>query len=293
MAEILQYRLDVDQRSQWQIVTVHPSVKSGLVYTQEVGDFHSGPDYYTVREGLDSFLIKLTLSGGGVLEYEGKVYPVSAGQFFWIDCQTEQQYYTDPRHGRWRVLWVHFRGGNARAYYDLFRAMGDGSPVGTMPAQCDGEGVLKELLSCYAETNGTIDNDVAASSKLTKLMSYCIRAAAAQEENSTIPDIVQNIRGYLLEHYAQSIRLETLSQQFSVSKYHLQRIFKRYVGQSPLEFLSGIRMAQAKQLLRTTDLPVSEIAYKVGIENDSYFIRKFRREEEMTPNQYRKYWSNG
>jgi len=124
-------------------------------------------------------------------------------------------------------------------------------------------------------------------------MAYCIQSAAVQEQNSAIPDIVRQIRGYLLAHYAENIRLDTLSQQFSVSKYHLQRIFKKYVGQSPQEFLSGIRLTQAKQLLRTTDLPVSEIAYEVGIENASYFINKFRTEEEITPNQYRKYWSNG
>jgi len=293
MAEILQYRLDVDKRSLWQIVTVHSAVKSGLIYTQEVGDFLSGPDYYTVREGLDSFLIKLTLSGGGVLEYEGTSRRISAGQFFWIDCQKPQRYYTDPDHGRWHMLWVHFRGGNAKTYYELFRTMGDGSPVGTMPAHCDGEGLLKQLISCYSENNSAIDNDIAASSVLTQLISCCVRAAAVQEENGAVPDVVRKIYSYLLEHYAENIRLETLSQQFSVSKYHLQRIFKRYVGQSPLEFLSGVRLTQAKQLLRTTDLPVSEIAYRVGIENDSYFIRKFRAEEEMTPHQYRKYWSNG
>lgn len=293
MAEILQYQLDIDKRSVWQIVTVHPSAKSEMIYTQEVGDFYSGPDYYTMREGLDSFLIKLTLSGGGVLEYDGKVHHISAGQFFWIDCQNAQRYYTDPQYGRWHMLWVHFRGGNARAYYDLFRAIGEGTPVGTMPAQCNGEELLRDLISCYIENNSAIYNDIAASSGLTQLMSYCIRGAAGQEENSAIPNVVRQIRSYLLEHYAENVQLDTLSQQFSVSKYHLQRIFKKYMGQSPLEFLSGIRLTKAKQLLRTTDLPVSEIAYRVGIENDSYFIRKFRTEEEITPKQYRKHWSNG
>ena len=124
-------------------------------------------------------------------------------------------------------------------------------------------------------------------------MAHCIQTVSAQEESSALPDTVRQIREYLMEHYAENIRLDTLSQQFSVSKYHLQRIFKKYVGQSPQEFLSDIRLTQSKQLLRTTDLPVSEIAYKVGIENASCFINKFQTEEEITSNQYRKYWSNG
>lgn len=293
MAEILQYQLDVDKRSQWQIVTVHPLAKTELIYTQEVGDFYCGRNYYTVREGLDSFLLKLTLSGGGVLEYDGKVHHLSAGQFFWIDCQNPQRYYTDPDQGRWHILWVHFRGGNSRAYYDLFRALGEGNPVGSMPAHCNGEELLKDLISRYVENDSTIDNDIAASSKLTQLLTSCIQSLSAQEEASKIPEIVQQIRSYLLDNYTQSIQLDSLSQQFSVSKYHLQRIFKKYVGQSPLEFLTAVRLTHAKELLRTTDLPISEIAYRVGIENTSYFISKFRSEEEITPNKYRKHWSNG
>lgn len=293
MAKVLQYQLDMDKRSRWQIATVHPAAKAELVYVQEVGAFYSGPNYYTVREGLDSFLIKLTLSGGGVLEYDGKEYSVSAGQFFWVDCQKPQRYYTDPQQGHWHMLWVHFRGGNANAYHNLFRTIGEEKPVGTMPTHCNGEELLKKLISRYGDNNSTIDNDIAASAELVQLLTSCIQAVSVQEEDRAIPQIVRQIRRYLLEYYPESIQLNTLSQQFSVSKYHLQRIFKKHVGQSPLDFLSGVRLNHAKELLRTTDLPVSEIAYRVGIENASYFVSKFRSEEGITPHKYRKYWSNG
>ena len=293
MAEILHYELDMDKRSRWQIATVHPAAKAELIYVQEVGDFYSGRNYYTVREGLDSFLIKLTLSGGGVLVYGGKEYHLSAGQFFWIDCQNPQRYYTDPKVGRWHVLWVHFRGANAKAYYEMFQTIGEGNPVGTLPAHCSGEELLKALIACYDCGDSTVDKDIAASAQLTQLLAYCIQAVSPQEDKRTVPEVVRQIRSYLLEHYDEDIRLESLSQRFSVSKYHLQRVFKRYVGQSPLEFLSGVRMTRAKELLRTTDLPVSEIAYRVGMESASYFVSKFRAQEDITPNKYRKFWSNG
>ena len=293
MAQILHYQLDMDKRSRWQIVTVHPAAKSDLIYVQEVGDFYCGRNYYTVREGLDSFLIKLTLSGGGILEYEGKEYSVAAGQFFWIDCQKPQRYHTDPQQGRWHILWIHFRGANARAYYELFRTLSDGNPVGTMPVHCDGEEILKSPIARYDSSDSTVDSDIAASAQLTQLLAYCIGACSSQEDSSAVPETVRKIRAYLLEHYAEDIHLDSLSQQFSVSKYHLQRMFKKYVGQTPLEFLSGVRMNRAKQLLRTTDLPISEIAYAVGMESTSYFVSKFRAQEEITPQKYRKRWSNG
>ena len=48
---------------------------------------------------------------------------------------------------------------------------------------------------------------------------------------------------------------------------------------------------RAKELLRATDLPVSEVAYRVGMENTSYFISVFRAREGATPQQYRRRWS--
>lgn len=293
MAEVLRYQLDLDKRSRWQIVTVHPASKAGLMYVQEVGDFYSGRNYYTDREGLDSFLIKLTLSGGGVLEYEGKEYRLSAGQFFWIDCQNPQKYYTDSKIGRWHVIWLHFRGANARAYYEIFQSISEGNPVGTMPAHSNGEELIKSLIARYDRSDSTVDNDIAASAQLTQLLAYCIQSVTGQQEEGAMPEVVQRIRSYLLEHYGENIRLDTLSQEFSVSKYHLQRVFKKYIGQSPLEFLTGVRMTKAKELLRTTDMPVGDIAYKVGLENASYFVSKFRAQEDITPHKYRKYWSNG
>jgi len=293
MAEVLRYQLDMDKRSRWQIVTVHPASKAGLMYVQEVGDFYSGRNYYTDREGLDSFLIKLTLSGGGVLEYGGKEYRLSAGQFFWIDCQNPQRYYTDAKVGRWHVIWLHFRGANARAYYEIFQSISEGNPVGTMPAHSNGEELIKSLIARYDRSDSTVDNDIAASAQLTQLLAYCIQSATGCEEERTMPEVVQQIRRFLLEHYAENIRLDTLSQQFSVSKYHLQRVFKKYIGQSPLEFLTGVRMTRAKELLRTTDMPVGDIAYAVGMENASYFVSKFRTLEDITPHKYRRYWSGG
>ena len=95
----------------------------------------------------------------------------------------------------------------------------------------------------------------------------------------------------LHEQYAQKITLDTLSARYNISKYHLQRSFQRYFGQSPGEYLTRLRLTRAKALLRATDLPVSEVAYRVGMENTSYFISVFRSREGATPSKYRKSWS--
>ena len=114
---------------------------------------------------------------------------------------------------------------------------------------------------------------------------------AAQQRPQPVPAVLQKVRQYLHEQYAQKITLDTLSARYNISKYHLQRSFQRYFGQSPGEYLTRLRLTRAKELLRATDLPVSEVAYRVGMENTSYFISVFRSREGATPNKYRKSWS--
>ena len=75
----LLYQLDLAPASQWLTVTASKNAKSSLLYVQELGDFISHEKYYTQREGLDSYLIKFTLSGEGLLDYQGQTHTIKPG----------------------------------------------------------------------------------------------------------------------------------------------------------------------------------------------------------------------
>ena len=90
--EVLHYNLDMTPESEWKIVSAGAFARDNLLYLQEAGHFISGANYYTVRKDLNSYLVKLTLSGAGILEYGGETYRLPAGSFFWIDCRAPQHY---------------------------------------------------------------------------------------------------------------------------------------------------------------------------------------------------------
>lgn len=79
--EVLHYNLDMTPESEWKIVSAGAFARDKLLYLQEAGHFISGANYYTVRKELDSYLVKLTLSGAGILEYGGETYRLPAGSF--------------------------------------------------------------------------------------------------------------------------------------------------------------------------------------------------------------------
>jgi AraC-like DNA-binding protein len=65
------------------------------------------------------------------------------------------------------------------------------------------------------------------------------------------------------------------------------------MGRTPYEYLTDLRLDHAKELLRATDQPVGRVAEDVGLENVSYFIKRFRLQEGVTPAVYRKRWQAG
>ena len=78
-----------------------------------------------------------------------------------------------------------------------------------------------------------------------------------------------------------------LEKTFSMSKMQLYRKLKTMTGMTPGEFIKHIRLKQAAHLLSSTSLNVTEIFYRTGFNNQSYFFREFRKRYNCAPNEYR------
>ena len=287
----LSFNLDLTDQSHWITVTASQAVRTSIAYVQELGDFYCGPEYYTTRENLPSYLIKLCVSGEGTLDYDGQSYVIRPGNLFWIDCNKPQYYCTSPAVGHWRILWVHFYGAPCEAYYKLFLSQNDGRAVVHPSSDMAIRSTLDTLLKLYLEGGNTLQDDVQASAMLTQLMSHCIHAAGPHSANR-LPNYVIDARSYINMHYAERITLDDLSRSISINKFYLQKLFKRCIGLSPNEYLIHTRLTHAKQLLRTSTTPISQIAMDVGINNIGHFITLFKRYEGITPSAYRRRWYN-
>ncbi|MNV52090.1 Multiple antibiotic resistance protein MarA [compost metagenome] len=94
-------------------------------------------------------------------------------------------------------------------------------------------------------------------------------------------------RDYIISNYNKNICLEDIARIACLSVNHFLRTFKQAYKQSPHQFLTSIRLQQAKYFLRNTDYPINEIVDIVGFECPSSFIRLFRNSFQVTPGQYR------
>lgn len=100
--------------------------------------------------------------------------------------------------------------------------------------------------------------------------------------------ISEKAKRFMEQNYHIDLSLNDLANHIFVSPYHLSRTFKNDVGVSPIQYLIQYRIEVAKKLLRTTNLSIAEIAYKIGYPNPNYFNLIFKKLTGTSPGKFRK-----
>lgn len=118
-----------------------------------------------------------------------------------------------------------------------------------------------------------------------RLFDYAIVQLDNKQDKNQI--LIENICRYIEEHYKEDISLEQAASRIGFSPYYFARLMKEYRDMSFVDYITSVRIANAKKLLETTPLSVKEVGYEVGYEDPNYFTRVFKRMEGRTPSQYK------
>jgi len=85
----------------------------------------------------------------------------------------------------------------------------------------------------------------------------------------------------------ENLSLDILAKEIYLTPCYLSALFIKETGAGINRYIKKVRMHKAEQLLRTTNIKVSDICHEVGYPNLSYFCKSFAEEFGMTPNQFR------
>jgi len=100
-------------------------------------------------------------------------------------------------------------------------------------------------------------------------------------------DRILRVIDYIHTHAADDLSLDQLADVAAMSRFHWHRVFTAIMGASPAQIIRSVRMHKATMLLLRTDLPISEIAARVGYPNDRSFARTFKDAYGQTPKAFR------
>lgn len=93
---------------------------------------------------------------------------------------------------------------------------------------------------------------------------------------------------YIAEHYKEKIYIETMSEMITVSPDYFTKMFKDSIGRTPIDYINGLRINRAMQMLATTDISVNDISDELGFSNSNYFHKIFKQYMDTSPAAYRK-----
>lgn len=96
------------------------------------------------------------------------------------------------------------------------------------------------------------------------------------------------LQSWLQTHYHEEVQLSDMSRAAALNSRTLNRRFRQATGMTPRHYLQTLRLRQARELLKTTNLGIAEIALQVGFNSPDYFSRLFQQHSQLTPSKFRK-----
>jgi AraC family transcriptional regulator len=105
--------------------------------------------------------------------------------------------------------------------------------------------------------------------------------------NGLSPHRVQRVCAVIAERLGEQLHVEDLAETICMSPFHFARMFKKSTGEAPHEYLTRVRMDEAKRLLAETIEPLASIAVRVGYKTQAHFTGVFHERTGLTPRTYR------
>jgi AraC-like DNA-binding protein len=132
------------------------------------------------------------------------------------------------------------------------------------------------------------NKDILADLSLQELLIHLIQLQKVNEldHKKDTFGILPSLMQYIREHLHEKINLHTLCQLACMSSSTFYRYVKKTTGLSPQELILRERLKYAKQLLGSSNLLITEVAFDAGFDDANYFTRAFKKNEGLTPKQY-------
>lgn len=158
-------------------------------------------------------------------------------------------------------------------------------------SEADYRTALHMAVECYDAREELYRNRVAAILQgflLDTAHEHLMSRWAEQKKIKKSEVVAEQIIRYLNQNYAKPLTSQMITELFEVNFDYINRVISQMIGYTIFAYLNVLRINSAKQLIATTDLPFTEIAYLVGIEDRYYFSKLFRKMTGMTPTEYYK-----
>lgn len=244
------------------------------------GITYENPNYSIERCGMNIFTAEYVISGRGYIELDGKKYVAEAGDTYILNYNKRQYYYSDKVQP-WKKIWFNANGVLLSEAVRIY-----GLDKNVVFKGVDTYGYLKKILE-ICENNAFSAEEInrKCSGVYIEMLGYMAERTVCTEG---IRNEAATLKKYIDLHTEKNISVSELAKLIYRSESQTIRIFKQSFGKTPYEYLLENKLLRAKNIIQNTNVPVKEVAYRLGFADEHYFSSVFKRKTGSTPTEYRK-----
>lgn len=277
---MISYETHILPNSDYYVYTPSTLAKKLYFYPICTGSFRYESGYRLARDSYDSFLMMYILKGTCFVTVGSHTMQAMAGQLILLDCYAPHAYGTDSG---FEALWIHFDGPMARSFYETIV-----SEKGSLlyPAHPDAiHNSLYNIYDTFRSRTPIAEDQI--SGTITNILTDLLSSENTQQVSGQTQIGISEAISHINKYFYKPITLQELADIAALSPYYFSRVFARETGMTPHKYLISTRMANAKFLLKTSQMSVKEVAFHSGFSDESGFCTAFKKQEGMTPKEYR------
>ena len=247
------------------------------------GITHPNPTYRIMHNisnkfPYDYYVLEYVVKGVGHIETPEEKYTVKAGDFYFLNRQRYHIYYADEKDPYEKIFVV------LKGNFVDFLVSNYLSNDSVYIKRCNLRSQMMQIINLL-DREGPINYDRLSVSILEIFQHAFPSPYRITPTTSRVPEMIKN---YIDAHITEKITLDSISSNLYVSKAHIERMFKKEYGQTPLAYCTDQKIAHVASMLVTTNYSLSQIAQQMGFSDVKYMSKSFKKAKGKTPMEYRR-----
>jgi YesN/AraC family two-component response regulator len=258
---------------------------------QLVGHQKTEADWRQTPRTINHYSFWLIIKGKGTFAINGTHYPAEPGKIFFYTPGMVVERVTDPEHPL-EYYYLRFH------YTEIFEEKEQWIHRSEAEAPFPLEGMytlhnipqliyLMEQLELLWKRRGPT-TALRRNILLHEFFLALVQDFRAQKIAGDTTAAIELTQDYMAQHYQEQLTLEGLAAMAGLSVSHYSRLFKKYIGYSPIDYLTHLRVDRAKDLLLLSDYRLKSVASSVGYADEFYFSRMFKKVTGISPRDFSK-----
>ena len=227
------------------------------------------------------YLMHFILKGKGYYQVGNNTFTIEEGGAFLIKPH-EVTFYKADQENPWEYVWIAFDGEEAERLLEDYKLSGNQYICRWKEPEVVKDYLLK-ILQVYLASGYNKDELIG--------WFYLIFSRIIKGDKEELPsdmDYYKKAERYIRHNYGYDIHITDIAKYIGIDRTYLFKVFKKYTGTSPKQYLTTYRINAAMDMLRNTTLSVTEIALSCGFHDSSVFCKNFYKELGTSPLKYRR-----